>query len=65
MRDTGAQQPQAYQTILGFQLFVMVNATVIFGPPERRWGYAAILVILATVWLWRTRSAAKNVVSDE
>lgn len=33
----------------GFLAFVVLNATVVFGPPERRWWYAAGLVVVAAV----------------
>ncbi len=39
----------------GFAIFMVVNGTVVFGPEERRWWYAAVLGVLAVLW-WR-RSA--------
>lgn len=42
----------------GFLAFVVLNATVIFGPAERRWWYAAALTILVAVWLVRTKTPA-------
>jgi hypothetical protein len=41
-------------TVHGFLLFVVLNATVVFGPPGRRWVYAAALAGLVVVW-WRNR----------
>jgi hypothetical protein len=37
----------------GFLGFVVVNATVVFGPPERRLWYAAALGLLALMALVR------------
>jgi len=45
--------------IHGFLAFVVVNATVVFGPPERRVWYAAALGLLALLWL-RARLAQKH-----
>jgi hypothetical protein len=51
-----ARRPRwAAWTVHGFLLFVVVNATVIFGPAERRWAYAAALVLLTLLWV-RSRS---------
>ena len=36
--------------IHGFLAFIVVNATVVFGPPERRVWYAATLGLLALLW---------------
>jgi hypothetical protein len=41
------RSPWIAWAIHGFLLFVVVNATVVFGPPERRWTYAAALGLLA------------------
>ncbi len=45
--------------IHGFLLFVVVNATVVFGPPDRRWGYAAALAALAVADITRRKRRAK------
>lgn len=37
----------------GFAVFMVVNGTVVFGPPGRRWAYAALLAALGGAWLYR------------
>lgn len=37
----------------GFAVFMVVNGTVVFGPPGRRWAYAALLVALGGAWLYQ------------
>jgi hypothetical protein len=38
-------------TVHGLLAFVVLNATVVFGPAERRWWYAAALAGLGVVWV--------------
>lgn len=50
-------------TVHGFLAFVVLNATVVFGPAERRWWYAAALALLGVAWLareWRSSTPPAN-----
>ena len=44
----------------GFLLFIVLNATVVFGPPGRRWAYAACLAALAVTWCISGRPGARK-----
>jgi len=46
-------------TIHGFLAFVVVNATVVFGPAERRLAYGLTLIVLA-VFVWRGPSRHRD-----
>lgn len=51
-----ANRPRwASWAIHGFLLFVVVNATVVFGQPDRRWWYAGGIVLLGCAWLAASR----------
>jgi len=56
-----ARAPWIGWAVHGFLAFVVVNATVVFGPPERRWWYAfAIVTLIGVRPVWRWMFAASR-----
>lgn len=58
--ERGTFSPQASRAIDLFLAFIVVNATVVFGPPFWKWVGAAVVLCMLLLFLRRRRSESRH-----